>query len=121
MSVTNKLGFVIRQAPYGNHFAHEALEAVLAAGIYGQEVSLFFLDDGVFQLLDTQNTDSGPHKNLARQMTALDLYGVEAIYVSQSTLDARGLICDVLVAGTIVLSNQKLSEYLHQQQVLINF
>lgn len=119
--MTTKLGYVIRQAPYGNHLAYEALEAVFAAGIYGQKVSLFFLGDGVLQLLNKQNTANSPYKNLARQISALNLYGIEEIYVSQSALNARDLTDDDLLMGAQVLSDTEFSERLHQQQALVSF
>ncbi len=42
--------YVNRKAPYGTIYALESLEMVLVAAAFEQDVSMVFLDDGVFQL-----------------------------------------------------------------------
>lgn len=44
---TRKLLFLLRQAPYGTSHALEALEAVLVAGVFEQQVAVLFRDEGV--------------------------------------------------------------------------
>jgi len=45
-----KFMFVNRKAPYGTVYALESLEVVLISAAFDQEVSLAFLDDGVYQI-----------------------------------------------------------------------
>ena len=45
-----KFMFVNRKAPYGTIYALESLEVVLITAAFDQDVSLVFLDDGVYQL-----------------------------------------------------------------------
>ena len=52
-----KFIYVNRKAPHGTIYAHEALEVVLIAAAFEQDVSLAFIDDGVYQLKKGQNTD----------------------------------------------------------------
>jgi len=54
MNHSKKIGFIIRHAPYGNHFAQESLDAILASSVYGQILTLIFMGDGVLQLLENQ-------------------------------------------------------------------
>jgi len=46
--------FVMTQAPYGNSLAKESLDALLASGVFEQEVSALFTGDGVWQLIKDQ-------------------------------------------------------------------
>ena len=50
MSNIKKFMFVNRKAPHGTIYALEALEVVLITAAFDQDVSLVFLDDGVYQL-----------------------------------------------------------------------
>ncbi len=43
-----KFMFVNRKAPYGTVYALESLEAVLIGAAFEQDVSLAFMDDGVY-------------------------------------------------------------------------
>ena len=52
--VKKKFMFVNRKAPYGTIYALEALEVVLISAAFEQDVSLAFLDDGVYQLMKGQ-------------------------------------------------------------------
>lgn len=45
-----KFMMVNRKAPYGTVYALESLEVVLIAAAFEQDVSLAFMDDGVYQL-----------------------------------------------------------------------
>ena len=50
-----RLLFLLRQAPYAGSNALEALEAALVAGVFDQNVSVLFKDDGVWQLAKDQD------------------------------------------------------------------
>ena len=45
-----KFMYVNRKSPYVTIYALESLEVVLISAAFDQDVSLAFLDDGVFQL-----------------------------------------------------------------------
>ena len=91
-----KFLYVNRKAPYGTIYALEALEVVLIGAAFDQDVSLAFLDDGVFQLVKGQNTDGIGVKNFSPTFRALGDYEVTKFYVEQESLDERGLTADGL-------------------------
>ena len=91
MSETKKFLYVNRKAPYGTIYALESLEVVLIGAAFEQDVSLAFLDDGVFQLTKGQNTDGIGVKNFSPTFRALGDYDVTKLYVEQESLDERGL------------------------------
>jgi tRNA 2-thiouridine synthesizing protein C len=96
MSETKKFLYVNRKAPYGTIYALESLEVVLIGAAFEQDVSLAFLDDGVFQLTAGQNTDGIGVKNFSPTFRALGDYEVTKLYVEKESLDERGLTADDL-------------------------
>ena len=86
-----KFMFVNRKAPYGTIYALESLEVVLITATFDQDVSLVFLDDGVYELVKGQNTKAIGIKNFSPTYRALDGYDVEKLYVERESLEARGL------------------------------
>ncbi len=91
-----KFLYVNRKAPYGTIYALEALEVVLIGAAFDQDVSLAFLDDGVFQLVKNQKTDGIGVKNFSPTFRALGDYDVTKLFVEQESLDERGLTADDL-------------------------
>ncbi|MCF6316114.1 MAG: sulfurtransferase complex subunit TusC [Marinosulfonomonas sp.] len=91
-----KFLYVNRKAPYGTIYALESLEVVLIGAAFDQDVSLAFLDDGVFQLVKSQDTKEIGVKNFSPTFRALGDYEVTKLFVEQESLDERGLTADDL-------------------------
>ena len=96
MSEIKKFLYVNRKAPYGSIYALEALEVVLIGAAFDQDVSLAFLDDGVYQLTKGQETKGIGAKNFSPTYSALGDYDVNKIYVEKESLEERGLTLDDL-------------------------
>jgi len=93
---------------------------VLISAAFEQDVSLVFLDDGVFQLKKNQDTTGIGMKNFSNTYRALDDYEVEKIYVEKESLEARGLTSDDLIIPVEVLSSEEMREIVAQQDVVIS-
>ena len=93
---TKKFMYINRKAPYGTIYAWESLEVVLIGAAFEQDVSLAFIDDGVFQLTKGQNTADIGMKNFSPTYSALGDYEVTKIYVEKESLEERGLTLDDL-------------------------
>lgn len=113
--------FINRKAPHGTIYAQEALEVVLIAGAFDQDVSLVFMDDGVYQLARNQNTEAIGLKNFARSYRALGDFDVHKIYVDEDSLRARGLGMDNLLTPAVMIGTHELSELMNQQDVVLSF
>ncbi len=96
MPDVKKLMYVNRRAPYGTIYAWESLEVVLVGAAFDQDVSLAFLDDGVYQLTRGQSTEGIGMKNFSAIYSALGDYEVTRIYVEKESLEERGLTLDDL-------------------------
>jgi len=118
--VVKRFMYVNRRAPYGTIFALECLEVVLISAAFEQDVSLAFLDDGVYQLKKAQDTTGIGMKNFSNTYRALDDYEVEKIYVEKESLEARGLTEDDLIIPVEVKSAEELRDIMAQQEVVIS-
>jgi tRNA 2-thiouridine synthesizing protein C len=134
-NVKKKFMFVNRKEPYGTIYALEALEVVLISAAFEQDVSLAFLDDGVYELMKGQNTSGIGMKNFSPTYRALGDYDIKKLYVEKESLDERGLKPEDLMGITYededadfaekpsvrIVSRSELTEIMAQQDVLLNF
>lgn len=88
-----KMAFVFRQPPYGNANMREGLDTLLAASAFcdENEIAVYFLDDGVWNLLPNQQPDLLLQKDVASALKLLDLYNIEQRYVCQQSLQRAGI------------------------------
>jgi tRNA 2-thiouridine synthesizing protein C len=124
MSEENKVKkfmFVNRKAPYGTIYALESLEVVLITAAFDQDVSLVFLDDGVYQLKKAQQTKGIETKNFSPAYRALEGYDIEKLYVEKESLDARGLTEADLLVDVTILNSKEMGELMNQQDVVLSF
>ena len=84
-----------------------SLEVVLITAAFDQDVSLVFLDDGVYQLVKGQDTKGIEIKNFSPTYRALEGYDVEKLYVERESLEARGLTEDDLMVDVEVLTRAR--------------
>ncbi len=132
---TKKFLYVNRKPPHGTIYALESLEVVLIGAAFEQDVTLAFIDDGVYQLLQNQDSSAIGTKNFAPTFRALGDYDVNKIYVERESLEMRGLSKEDLMPLTWededddwaekdsihIVSSAELAEIIEQQDVLLNF
>ncbi len=126
---------VNRKAPYGTIYALESLEVVLISAAFDQDVSLVFVDDGVYQICEGQKTEAIGMKNFSPTYAALGDYDIKKIYVDTESLQARGLNPDDLLHLTYededddwaekdsiqLVSRAQLSDVMAEQDVVLSF
>ena len=113
--------FVNRKAPYGTIYALESLEVVLIAATFDQDVSLVFLDDGVYEIVKGQDPSATGIKNHSKTYRALDGYDVEKLYVERESLVARGLTEGDLLVDVEVLGSAEMAALMAEQDVILSF
>ena len=116
-----KFMFLNRKAPYGTVYALESLEVVLIAATFDQDVSVVFMDDGIFEIAKGQNTKAIEMKNFSPTYRALDGYDVEKLYVERESMDARGFTEADFVVPVEVLSANELGQLMAEQDVVLSF
>lgn len=116
-----KFMYVNRKAPYGTIYALESLEVVLIGAAFEQDVSVAFIDDGVFEIVKGQDTTGIEMKNFSNTYKALEMYDVEKLYVSKESLEERGLSEDDLIVDVEVKTAAELAALMEEQDVLLSF
>ncbi len=133
--MSKKFMYMNRKAPYGTVYALESLEVVLIAAAFEQDVSLAFIDDGVYQIARGQNTTGIGMKGFSATYNALGDYGVTKFYVERESLEERGLTEDDLMPimyededsdwaekpSIKIVSRAGMSQVMSEQDVILSF
>jgi tRNA 2-thiouridine synthesizing protein C len=122
--VIKKFLYLNRKAPYGSIYALESLEVVLIGAAFEQDVSLAFIDDGVYQLKKNQQTSVSSGigvKDFSKTYRALEGYDVEKLYVDKKSMEERGLTKDDLLVPVEILDEAQMAELMEQQDVVLSF
>ena len=109
------------QAPFSSSVGKESLDAALIFGSYEQAISIFFIGDGVFQVIGDQNASEIEIKDYLKTFSALGFYDIENIYVCQQSLVERSLPENFHINNIQVLTNKDFSQRLHQHNVIFRF
>ena len=118
-----KLAFLFRTAPHGNAISREGLDALLAATAFcdEEEISVFFIDDGVLNLLDGQNPELLLQKDFIRTFKLLDLYDIEQRFVCADSLDQYNLQAEQLIISAEKTDRTSLINKLSQAEKVFTF
>ena len=119
--VVKKFLYVNRRAPHGTVYAHEALEVVLIGAAFDQDVSLAFIDDGVFQLKKDQVNSEIYTKNFSKIYSALEMYDVEKLFVEKESLESRGLTEEDLSVDVKIIDSSEMKKLMSDSEVVFNF
>ena len=118
-----KLAFLFRTAPHGNAISREGLDALLAATAFcdEEEIGIFFVDDGVLNLLDGQNPELSLQKDFIRTFKLLDLYDIEQRFVCADSLDQYNLQTEQLIISAEKIDRTSLINKLNQAEKVFTF
>jgi tRNA 2-thiouridine synthesizing protein C len=108
---------------------------VLIGAAFEQDVSLAFVDDGVYQIMKGQDTGGIDMKNFSPTYSALGDYEVTKLYVEKESLEERGLSLDDLMHLTwedededwaekdsiVLVSRAELAQLMDEQDVVFSF
>ena len=118
-----KLAFLFRTAPHGNAISREGLDALLSATAFcdEEEIGVFFIDDGVLNLLDGQNPELLLQKDFIRTFKLLDLYDIEQRFVCATSLDQYHLQTEQLIISAEKIDRTSLINKLRQAEKVFTF
>ncbi len=107
-----RIAFIFSHGPHGNASGREGLDALLAMSAFTEDIGVFFLSDGVLQLLPEQRPEEILARDYISTFGVLPLYDIEQIYVCKIALEERGFLFD----HTFVLDVTPLdADNLHRQ------
>lgn len=79
------------RAPHGTSYVQEMIDVMLTAAAFDQEVTVLFLDDGVFQLKKGQNPTIAGFKDIALMLQALTIYDIDDYYAEDESIKERAM------------------------------
>ena len=101
--------FVIRKRPGPE--ANETIEAAMTCAVFGQDIKMLFLDDGVWQLME--NLSIPGQKSTTALISALPDYEVNSIFVDRDSLKQRGIDSKTLPEFVSVVDQSQVHRCLH--------
>jgi tRNA 2-thiouridine synthesizing protein C len=116
-----KILIICRKPPYGNSLSKEAIDIALACAAFEQDMALLFLDDGIYQLLKDQQTDTIKSKNHGKILSALPLYDIDQIYVEFEAMEKRKMTSEDLIIPVTELSNDDIIALMQSSDVVFSF
>ena len=116
-----KIGIINRTMPHGKTLGRESLDLTLAMSAFNESISLFFIGDGVYQLLDGHNPCEILQKHFQPLFKMLELYDVENIYVCEQALIERSITQGELMIDITLVTELQLKTKLAEQDQLLSF
>jgi tRNA 2-thiouridine synthesizing protein C len=96
------------QSSFNSLQGKEALDVSLILGSYEQDVTVVFMQHGVFQTLAHQDPESIKQKDYVSTIKALDIYDIEQVYVHEDSLNEFGLQDNERLPNVETIDSQKL-------------
>ena len=118
-----KIAFLFRAPPHGTSVAREGLDSVLAATAFcnENEIGVFFIDDGVLNLVEGQQPEQLLQKDFIRIFKLLDLYEIEQRFICANSLDKFNLTEESLILSAEKIDRTLMMEKLNQAEKLLTF
>lgn len=118
-----KIAFLFRTSPHGTSISREGLDAILAATAFCEpnDIGIFFIDDGVLNLIDNQQPEIIQQKDFIRTFKLLDLYDVEQRFICTASLHKFKLDNRELILSCEKIDRSLLLEKLNQAEKLFTF
>ena len=115
-----KLTIIFRRAPHASPHGREALDLALLSASFEQEVSLIFVDEGVLNLVKTQQPELVGAKDFIATFGALPLYDIDTILACEASLQEYGLAnTELTIAPSIVASSAIREQLASADEVLV--
>lgn len=117
----NQIAVLFRTAPHGVAAGREGLDAVLACSALTDEISVFFIGDGVYQLVAGQQPAAILGRDYTPTFKLFGLYDIEQVYLCDESLSERQLTVDQLLFPAQRLSRAEIRTRLQAHRVRLVF
>ena len=119
--MSDKVAVLMRKAPYGSVYTAEGLRTLMGIGVFEMDISVVFMDDGVFALAKGQNPAKLDMKPLGEAFPMLGEMGVQRFYVHDESLAERGLTVEDLVLPVEVVTGAQIAQILQESGKVLPF
>ncbi len=112
--------FIQQRSPHGSVNPIESLDMAYTLAAFEHSVSFLFTHEGIFQILQEQNTEQLGFKDFALAFRAWEDYGIENIYVDQASLSRYAITPDQLLVPVDVLDEDAIKAVLSDYVTIFN-
>lgn len=105
--MSQNLLIINRKPPWLGVSVHEIADIALSGGSLNLPISILFMDDGVFQILERDIPSAVGERDLSANLKSLPLFGVDQIFSCGYSLKSRGCISFKLILESIKILNLK--------------
>lgn len=116
-----RVAFVFMTAPHGSSAGREGLDALLATSALTEEIGVFFVGDGVFQLLSNQHPGTILARDYIPTFKLMALYDIENCWLCAASLRERGLNESSFIIESEILEPDLLRQRLDDYDVILRF
>lgn len=117
-----RIAFIFSTTPHGSASGREGLDALLATSALTDDLGVFFIGDGVFQILQGQKPDVILARDYIATFKLLGLYDIEQCWLCAASLRERGLGEDTrFVIDAARLEPEALRRELGTYDVILRF
>ena len=118
-----KIAFLFKTAPHGTALSREGLDALLAATAFCDEedIGVFFIDDGVLNLVSYQQPEHILQKDFIRTFKLLDLYEITQRFICSESLEKFGISSEQCIISAEKMDRLSFMSRLNQAEKLLTF
>jgi len=118
--MTPSIAIINSHSALDSSHAKDSLDLALILGSYEQAPSLFFIGEGVWQLVEQDIALTG-NKDFLKTLKAIEFYDIEDVYVCQQSLEERQLKAEFALDDVQVLSAQEMADKLSHFTTVLKF
>jgi tRNA 2-thiouridine synthesizing protein C len=108
----NTVAVLMRKAPYGSVYTAEGFRTLMGIAVFEMDISVVFMDDGVYALLQDQDPEKLDMKPLGDGFPMLTEFDVSKFYVHDQSLTDRGLTTDDLLMDVEIVDGARIAQIL---------
>ena len=120
LEMGRSVAFLFTSGPYKNNSGREPLDLILSMSSLTSNIALFFLGDGVLQIMARQEAKYILSQECANMFSLLAQYDINLCYACENSLEKRGLLKSEKIVSVEVLGPPKLREKIKQFSRLIS-
>lgn len=116
------IAFFFTKMSYNCISGVNGLDVLLSFLMFTDNIGVYFISDGVYQLLPNKNPEKVFKKNFFLGYKLLDFYNIKKIYICKEDLDKRGILCnDIFFIPVRIISAEKIRFHLFKYDAVLNF
>ncbi|WP_404413260.1 DsrE family protein [Vreelandella aquamarina] len=112
---------VLRHSPHCGRWLAEGLDLALVSAVFGQEVKLLFMGQGIFGLIPNQHDAVGQPLSTSAVLDTVGMYGINELLVPKSDLISLGIDQNDLMVDVSVIDDAKVRAYLANAGHVLTF